>query len=121
MAADARELPTAKTAELLRTVGYPSSFDPAKLWPSVYNKLVSPSLGEMLGRSAAAIQQARRDTKDPAGLAKFLNLAIESLDDCAEMRRADQAAWLIRDFNEKVSRPVFREQQDLGQYECERR
>ncbi|RYP70496.1 hypothetical protein DL771_005433 [Monosporascus sp. 5C6A] len=99
VAANARELPTVQTAEQLKTIGYSSTLDPSKLYPSVYTRQSpNPTLGELLDTSFQAIQQARRDTTDPNGIARFLTLAGESLDDCIEMRRADQADALIKDF-----------------------
>jgi hypothetical protein len=108
VAANDRELPTVQTAEKLKNIGYSSTIDYVKLYPSVYTlKDPNPSLGQLLDNTLQAVQQARRVTTNPNGIAKFLALAGESLDDCIEMRRADQSDGLIKAFKEGVSCPVL--------------
>ncbi|KAL2140014.1 hypothetical protein VTI28DRAFT_4408 [Corynascus sepedonium] len=95
----ARELSTVPAAEHLKAIGYNSVIDPTKLYPGVYTRKGNlPSLGELLANSFEAVQEARRVTKNPAGIDRFLSLAGESLDCCIEMRIADMSDGLNNDF-----------------------
>ena len=102
MAAGAKELPTVQTAEHLKSIGYSSNIDPVKVVPSVFTRQYNPTLAELLDSSFNAIQQARRDTTNLSGIQNLIDLAADSLDNCIEMRRADQSDALIRDLKAGV-------------------
>ncbi|KAI1852621.1 hypothetical protein JX265_003103 [Neoarthrinium moseri] len=99
----AKDLDVIQTAENLKTLGYSSTIDPAKLSPSSFTKQDQPTLGRLLQDSFDAIQQAKTDIlkvsgKSYANIADFVYNAGESLDVCIDMRRADQADALIKDY-----------------------
>lgn len=111
--ANARELPTIQTAEHLKAIGYSSNFDPMKLYPEVYavdeetiKKTIAnaPSLKEILGNTASKLQEARTRA---TGLDNLLALATESLEVCADMRKADLADSLIENLKDDVGCPVL--------------
>ena len=103
VAAGAKELPTVETAEHLKSIGYSSNIDPAKVVPGVFTRQSpNPTLAELLDSSFNAIQQARRDTTNLRGIQNLIDLAADSLDSCVEMRRADQSDALIKDLKAGV-------------------
>ena len=107
--ADARELPTIQTADHLNAIGYSSNFDPIKLYPEVYNakKIAregNPTLGDVLSNTASKLQEARTRA---TGIDNLLALAIESLEVCVDMRKADQADHLIEDLEKEVGCTVL--------------
>jgi hypothetical protein len=106
--ADARELNTIDTAERLKAIGYSSNFDPVMLYPEVYTRQSTmrtpPPLKEVLSNTVNKLQEARTRA---TGLDELLKLAIESLEICVDMRKADQADALIRYLNDEVGWPVL--------------
>lgn len=103
-----RDLPTVSTAQNLADKNvwdYSSVIEPNKINPR-FKAGQTPKLSDLLQDSVEAMQAVRQDTKNPAKISAFLDNAVKSLDIAIEMRQADQAENMLKDFKSYVSRSV---------------